>query len=239
MKPRNPAKVFHFKQFSITQDGCGMPVSTDGVLLGSWFSADKAERILDIGTGTGLVALMAAQRFPDATIDAIDINSEAIRAAQYNITQSPWHQRIQLQQTDVLNPNFVTDYDVVVCNPPYFTSGETAQNQARATARHTVSLTHENLIDRCSGLLNVCGRASFILPFNEGTAMIEYALTLGWFLSRYCAVRPTPAKPVSRLLFELSKEKTEPEAKQELTIQQQGKYSDEFVQLTQPFYLKM
>jgi tRNA1Val (adenine37-N6)-methyltransferase len=236
-------KVFNFKQFSIVQSGCGMPVSTDGVMLGAWFTAQPGHRILDIGCGTGLLSLMAAQRFEQAKITAIEIDPHAIQVAQYNIQHSAWSGRITAIQQDILQPEFKGQFDSIVCNPPYFTSGETARSQSRATARHTLCLTHENLVDRCAHLLTPDGRASFILPLNEADAMIDYAQSHGWYLTRYCQVQPTPAKPISRILFELARPRAvqaAPQLKQEsLIIQQNGHYSAEFIQLTRAFYLKM
>lgn len=222
-----------------------MPVSTDGVMLGAWFAAQPGSRILDIGCGTGLLSMMAAQRFQQAKITAIDIDPHAIQVAQNNIQHSAWSERITLIQQDILQPEFKNQFDSIVCNPPYFTSGETARSQSRATARHTLRLSHENLIDRCVHLLTADGRASFILPLNEAETMISYAQSQGWYLTRYCQVQPTPTKPVSRILFELACPHAAQAAQaaqfeqESLIIQQNGHYSAEFIRLTRAFYLKM
>ena len=115
-------KSFNFKQFSIYGGQSGMPVSTDGVLLGAWVSLAPKSSVLDIGTGTGLLALMVAQRFADISISAIDIEPHAIEAATINIEQSPWQDRITLHDGSVLTTDFLKKFDSVICNPPYFNS---------------------------------------------------------------------------------------------------------------------
>ncbi|MGX9418418.1 tRNA1(Val) (adenine(37)-N6)-methyltransferase [Vibrio sp. WJH972] len=232
-------KTFHFKQFAVTQKGCGMPVSTDGILLGAWFDVESAQRLLDIGTGTGLLALMAAQRFPEISIDAIEIDSTACKIAQHNIDNSNWAQRISVLQRDLLSFTSTANYDAIVCNPPYFTNGESAQSIERATARHTLHFTHETLLKCCYQLLSAKGKASFILPIIEGNNMIEHAKQAGWHLSRYCEIQTTPRKPTSRVLFELTKKKSSSVEQRNLIIQQDGHYSVEFIKLTKAFYLKM
>ncbi|GAL19594.1 tRNA (adenine37-N(6))-methyltransferase TrmN6 [Vibrio maritimus] len=148
-----------------------MPVSTDGVLLGAWARFHSSDTLLDIGTGTGLLTLMLAQRFIDAAITAVDIDETAIVDATYNIQHSPWHKRITVLLCDILAQPFEHTFDGIICNPPYFNSGETAKNSQRATARHTHTLSHEHLLDRCDKLLNKEGSASFVLPKVEGGAI--------------------------------------------------------------------
>lgn len=231
-------KGFNFKQFSIADSHSGMPVSTDGVLLGAWSDFSCANNLLDIGTGTGLLSLMSAQRFPTLRITAVDIDEHAIEAARDNFAQSPWRDRLEVQQGDVLTLNLGTHFDAIICNPPYFNSGEQAKMQQRATARHTDSLSHWDLLARTKALLNQDGRASFVLPDVEGAAFIQLAQTQGWHLSRLCRVRPSEQKPASRLLFELRLQATAVQ-EQSLTIREVNGYSAEFVALTQDFYLKM
>lgn len=215
-----------------------MPVSTDGVLLGAWSRIDKAKRILDIGTGTGLLTLMCAQRNQNATIEAIDIDVHAMDAAAFNVEQSPWAERICLYHSDVLNHSFDALFDTIVCNPPYFNSGEQAKSSQRATARHTDSLKHCELLARCSQLLNPEGNANFILPLEEGRQFIETAKLNGWHLKTLCEVKPTERKAMHRLLIELVKSPCEASL-ESLTIREKDGYSDAFVTLTKDFYLKM
>ncbi|WP_238116530.1 tRNA1(Val) (adenine(37)-N6)-methyltransferase [Vibrio cincinnatiensis] len=231
-------KQFKFKQFSIDSKACGMPVSTDGVLLGAWAFTHLPKRILDIGSGTGLLSLMCAQRFAQAHIFAIDVEPQAFSATTYNVAHSPWQERIEVQQQDILTHSYPSRFDAIICNPPYFTSGEMAQSYQRALARHTQTLTHSNLIQRLDDLLTHNGRACFILPIQEGEVFIQLAQQHGWHLQRLCKVCPSPSKPAHRLLFELGKEMNEAEQSQ-LTIHAQNGYSEDFIALTRDFYLKM
>lgn len=215
-----------------------MPVSTDGVLLGAWAELENSKTLLDIGTGTGLLSLMSAQRNLSLSIDAIEIDSHAVEAAQFNFTHSPWHDRIELHSGDVLTHSFPNKFDCIICNPPYFNSGEQAQNLSRATARHTSSLSHQDLLKRCWDLLAAQGYASFVLPKVEGDAFIALAKQQGWSLQRLCQVKPTERKEVSRLLIQLGKTPCSM-VHSTMTIHEGGGYSGDFIQLTKAFYLKM
>ncbi|MFA0194351.1 tRNA1(Val) (adenine(37)-N6)-methyltransferase [Vibrio artabrorum] len=234
-------KNFQFKKFSIYGGQSGMPVSTDGVLLGAWISLPQRSCVLDIGTGTGLLTLMAVQRFEDAFISAIDIDQHAIDAATINIDQSPWQDRISLHHGNVLTSDFPQKFDAIICNPPYFNSGQQAQQNQRATARHTDSLDHLALAQRCFEITTEAATASFILPTPEGENFIKLAQQCGWYLAKCLDVKTTDKKPASRILFELSKDPAcEQDLQREsLTIHHQGGYSKAFIALTQDFYLKM
>ncbi|MDF2155435.1 tRNA1(Val) (adenine(37)-N6)-methyltransferase [Vibrio sp. CAU 1672] len=239
MKSSTPTtKGFTFKQFSIAAGDSGMPVSTDGVLLGAWAACRSDGQILDIGTGTGLLALMCAQRFCHAHITALDIEPTAIAAAQDNFAQSPWPERLALKHRDVQSYAPPVRFDSIVCNPPYFNSGEQAKQTQRAIARHTSSLPHDKLLEQCARLLTPDGSASFILPIIEGERFITMATNTGWHLTRRCQVKPSTKKPVHRLLFELSRQ-ARPLQEENLTIHTQHGYSEAFIQLTRGFYLKM
>lgn len=236
--PQIKSNPFKFKQFSVDGKQCGMPVSTDGVLLGAWAFIPPPQRILDIGSGTGLLSLMCAQRFPHSHICSIDIDRHAFTATTHNVERSPWLERIEVQQQDILTYPFATRFDGIICNPPYFTSGEMAQLHQRALARHTQTLTHPALIQRLSDLLTDDGQACFILPIHEGKHFIQLAQQQGWYLQRLCEVSPSPSKQCHRLLFELSKEIRQVE-QSKLTIRAQNGYSEDFIALTRDFYLKM
>ncbi|USD65738.1 methyltransferase [Vibrio sp. SCSIO 43136] len=239
MQPTSKAtKGFQFKQFAIGAGCSGMPVSTDGVMLGAWAKATNANTLLDIGTGTGLLALMIAQRNTHAQITALDIEPNAISDASDNFKRSPWSERLNAVHSDVLAWQSDTLFDHIICNPPYFTSGETATNQSRAMARHTFTLDHQALLSRCSALLKPQGRASFVLPKVEGDQFIKLANRQHLFVTRYCQVRTTERKECTRLLFELAKQEHICQ-KSELVIHQDGRYSDSFIELTRDFYLKM
>ncbi len=231
-------KGFKFKEFSIEGGQTGMPVSTDGVLLGAWAFQQPPEQILDIGTGTGLLALMCAQRFPLAHVHAIDIDEHAYTAASHNIELSPWAERITVQQEDIVKMALNRNFDAIICNPPYFNDGEQSQHAQRATARHTTTLAHAELIRVVTERLTSQGKASFILPVAEGEQFIHQAEQQGLVLLRLCKVQPTPNKPVNRLLFELQKQSTNCQ-QTELIVRDEMGYTEAFTELTRSFYLKM
>ncbi|WP_372377854.1 tRNA1(Val) (adenine(37)-N6)-methyltransferase [Vibrio natriegens] len=235
---KHKTKSFKFKQFFIEGGESGMPVSTDGVMLGAWVESPEEAEILDIGTGTGLLALMCAQRFSRAKITAVDIEATAIDAAQKNFTHSSWQERLSVFHADVLTFTPSQLFQRIICNPPYFNSGEQSKQSQRATARHTDSLRHDALLYRCYQLLEEDGKASFVLPVTEGEQFIELALQQGWYLSRLCRVQPSERKPVHRVLFELAKQPCDTKISH-LIIHSSDGYSDDFVQLTREFYLKM
>ncbi|AXT69941.1 tRNA1(Val) (adenine(37)-N6)-methyltransferase [Vibrio sp. dhg] len=235
---KHKTKSFKFKQFFIEGGESGMPVSTDGVMLGAWVESPEDAEILDIGTGTGLLALMCAQRFSRAKITALDIEATAIDAAQKNFTHSSWQERLSVFHADVLTFTPSQLFQRIICNPPYFNSGEQSKQSQRATARHTDSLRHDALLHRCYQLLEEDGKASFVLPVTEGEQFIELALQQGWYLSRLCRVQPSERKPVHRVLFELAKQPCDTQISH-LIIHSSGGYSDDFVRLTREFYLKM
>lgn len=231
-------KSFTFKQFHIEIGECGMPVSTDGVLLGSWANIGNSLSIIDIGCGTGLLSLMCAQREARSHIDAVELMPAAAKIAQTNIERSPWSERIELFHQDILFFLPSKKYDSIICNPPYFTTGEQSQKGERSTARHTDSLSFNDLLSQSKKLLSEKGRASFILPLFEGTKFIEIAKNNGFNLTKLTKVKTTEKKEVSRLLIELSlfpynfQENT-------LIIHSKNGYSDAFIELTRAFYLNM
>ncbi|MBY5948693.1 tRNA1(Val) (adenine(37)-N6)-methyltransferase [Photobacterium rosenbergii] len=237
------AKGFTFKQFHVNDHGCGMPVSTDGVMLGAWAALPASGQILDIGTGSGLLALMSAQRTAGNgnPITAIEIDSGAAAAAQKNFTDSPWPSRIELAHQSVqgwASQQPAGSVAAVVCNPPYFNHGEQADCQSRATARHTDTLSHHDLLAAISHLLAPTGTASLILPVYEGEQLIESARAHQLYCQRACAVKTTEHKAPARLLIALTASPSEQQNEQ-LVIHQSGGYSEAFIALTKAFYLKM
>ncbi|PKF51918.1 tRNA1(Val) (adenine(37)-N6)-methyltransferase [Enterovibrio nigricans] len=232
-------KRFQFKQFTIEDKGCGMPVSTDGVLLGAWAHASGDASILDIGTGTGLLALMMAQRFPSADITALDIDLHAVKAAKYNAEQSAWAKRIYVAHQDVKSWKSTDTFDVIICNPPYFNSGLQAEDARRAMARHTDSLSHDDLLNVLASRLSRNGVAYLILPSYEADQLIAKSHQHHLFCCRTVDVKTTPTKPVNRKLIALSANKKNETDKEMLIIQSDNSYTKEFVALTKDFYLKM
>lgn len=228
---------FQFKQFTIKQDKCAMKVGTDGVLLGSWVSPVKGN-LLDIGCGTGLIALMIAQRVQDAKIDAIDINELAYFQALENVESTSWRKRVNVHHSSLQQFNQDKKYDLIFTNPPYFVQAFKAPNEARNTARHTDELSFDVLLDSVVNLLLKSGVFSLILPVKESNYFIELAVNKGLFLNRKCEVKPNYIKPVKRIMMEFSF--TETQLKEEsLTIETEKRhhYTKEYISLTQDFYL--
>ncbi len=236
-----PNPFFNFKQFSVYHDKCAMKVGIDGVLLGVWVEIGAATRILDIGTGTGLIALMLAQRSNSAIV-GIDIDAGAALQARENIEKSPWPDRIEVLQCSLqeFSNSLPGGFDLIVSNPPYFIDSLKAPSESRTTARHAETLTHSELIDHTSQLLNPDGRISLILPIKEGMQCVEYAEKAGLYCSRLVRVFPKPGKDVKRVLLEFRKIQTELK-EAELTVESDVRhhYSPEFTSLAKDFYLKL
>ena len=232
---------FSFKQFTVFHHQCAMKVGVDGVLLGAWAAVENCKRILDIGTGTGLIALMLAQRC-DALIDAIDIAPDAIFQATENINLSPWENRIALHEIAVqdFSSKMKDGYDLIVSNPPYFINSTKSPLENRSTARHTDTLTHEELLQHASKMLNPKGRICLILPLTEGQACMNDAIKLGLYTTKVVTVFPKPNVPAKRLLLEFSLIKSEIQTT-ELVIEgaERHHYSEEFSLLAKDFYLKL
>ncbi|WP_172970047.1 MULTISPECIES: tRNA1(Val) (adenine(37)-N6)-methyltransferase [unclassified Salinivibrio] len=230
---------FRFKQFVIDHGDCGMKVSTDGVLLGAWSQPGTASNSLDIGTGTGLLALMLAQRFPSLSLTAVEYDTAAFRCAELNVKHSCFARQIQVHHADINAFERTEQWQHIVCNPPYFTSGAPSSNQQRAVARHANTLSHPALIACLQGLLTPTGCADLILPSKEADAFIHSAQGQGLFLRRQLSVRPTPDKSPSRLLFTLSPTTDVVRSDTIAVRERDGAYTQAFADLTRAFYLKL
>ena len=222
--------MFRFKQFSIHQDRCAMKVGTDGVLLGAW--AQGGRRILDIGTGTGLIALMMAQRYPEAFVTGIDIDADAVQQARENIAESPFKDRVEVFHTSLQDYTpLVSSFDSIVSNPPFFVDSLQAPNRQRTVARHADTLTYRDLMQSAYQLLSDDGELSLIIPFDYRRRLDDEAIIMGFFSSRVCAVRTTDSKPPRRYLLAYRKHPC-PCQQETLTIG-----SEPYRILTQAFYL--
>lgn len=231
--------MFQFKQFTIHQDRTPMKVGTDGVLLGAWADIRNAIHILDIGTGTGLIALMSAQRNPLARIDALEIEPNACEQAAENIQNSPWSARVHIHPDSLQNYISPYRFDSIICNPPFFRQSTKTPEKGRTLARHDDTLPHTELIEHVSRLLQPEGNFSVILPSAEAIRLMEYAQKFSLYPQRITYVLPNPGKPPKRYLIEFAftlREYTE----NELIIEQsRHHYSPEYIRLTQAFYLKL
>lgn len=230
--------MFRFKQFTIHQDRTPMKVGTDGVLLGAWADVEEARRILDIGTGTGLIALMAAQRNPSAAIDALEIEPQAYQQAQENIAATPWADRISVFNQALQLFHSLNRYDCIICNPPYFTKSTKAVTQGRTIARHNDTLPLCDLITHTIRLLHPEGIFCAILPINEAEELIELGEQHQLFLQRITRVHPTPTKPPKRYLLQFGFQRKSLIENPLIIEFERHLYSPEYAHLTAPFYLK-
>ncbi len=229
-------KTFQFKNFTIAQDRCAMKVGTDGVLLGAW--ARGGNRILDIGTGTGLIALMMAQRFADAKIDAVEIDTDAAGQATENVANSPYSNQIKVIGKALQDFQPDAPYDSIVTNPPFFSNSLLAPDSSRRMARHTVALTFTDILSFVSKHLANDGEFSAIIPVDCVEAFSQEAFMRGMFLTREYKIKTVERKPAKRCLiaFSKSRPKAFDQKDVELTAKD-GKRSDWYVSMTKDFYL--
>jgi len=232
---------FKFKKFTVFHDKCAMKVGTDGVLLGAWVDLSNSERILDIGTGTGLIALMMAQRSGgNAIIDAIDIDENAIIQAKENVIKSPFSNiaciHTPLQEYFSLCRK---KYDLVVSNPPYFSSSLHSPVHQRTLARHDDSLSINELVYVSSKMLSEKGRVALVYPYGDKDRLISLANNAGLYLTRITNVYPTPASQPKRLLLEFSVVEADIKEDNLVIEKERHIHSDEFVALAKDFYLKL
>lgn len=232
---------FRFKHFVVRQDLSPMKVGTDGVLLGAWATVRASDRrMLDIGTGTGLIALMLAQRAPQARIAGIDI--EEVAEARANADASPWGERIEMVQESAQTFSPGGRFDLVVSNPPFFDGSLPCPDAGRTAARHTVRLSFEELRDAAVRLLAPEGRFAVVLPADAATRFI--ALCCGPLdLVRRTDVRTTPRRPAKRVLLEFTPAGAGPAPVPERTELTVGTgehecYTPEYRALTRDFYLR-
>ena len=227
---------FRFKQFCIRHDRCAMKVGTDGVLLGAW-GCVEGKRILDIGTGTGIIALMAAQRNPEAEVLGIDVDEAAVLQAKENIAESSFYSRIECILQDVLEFEAETLFDSILCNPPFFTEDTLPDDKGRALARNNKSLPFPQLIKKVASLLAEDGRFSVIIPHNLMQEFVGLCLNEHLYMERRCIVRTKANKPPRRVLLTFS-QKTSCTKEQELCLtNDDGTRSEAYKTLTKDFYL--
>ena len=228
---------FEFKQFRIEQQRSAMKVGTDGVLLGSWTPVKNAQRILDVGTGTGIVALMLAQR-SKAQIDAVEIDSLAATEAKFNFDQSAWKHRLRVHNIEFQSFASASSqkYDLIVSNPPFFTNSLKTSDPALTLARHNDSLPFDELILGAHRLLTETGRFCVIIPIDNFTQFRESARLVGFYLGQLAYVIPKTGKAYKRILLEFTVEKGYPEACEIVILDPQGEFTDQFKSLTSPYY---
>lgn len=237
MKKDSREISFTFKRFALCDSRCGMKIGTDGVALGSWTSVGDASDAIDVGAGSGLISLMLAQRGVKH-VTAIEIDSGAAEDCRLNIAASPWADRVNLYEGDFASYNPPKPVDLIVSNPPFFDTGETAPDAARAGARHEGSLNFSSLIDFASARLKPSGRLSLIAPSERADDIIWLGEMRHLKLRRLCHVSTVATRDPARVMLELSPTDG-PICYEHLDIRDtDGRLSDGFRLLTQDFYLK-
>ena len=249
--------TFQFKKFSVVNERSAMKVNTDGVLLGAVMDIRPDDRsLLDIGTGTGTIALMAAQRLTsliegsyvtdvlqnEMQIQAIDIDEPSATEAAQNFASSPWagHLKAYNLSLDQYADSLPEDknFDLIFSNPPYFEDSLTAPDQRKSTARHTSDgLSYRDIFDFAAERLSVDGRVAFVLPADQELALCRYARMTGLHLFRITRVRTVPRKAPSRIIAEFSRYRKENPEDTTLTIQNEGTYTQEYLNVMKEFYL--
>lgn len=233
---------FQFKQFTVEQDKCAMKIGTDGVLLGAWTPISKNPfSILDIGSGTGVISLMLAQRSYSEIIDAIEIDENAYEQCVSNFENSPWSDRLFCYHASLLEFAEEIDdtYDLIVSNPPFYSEAYKTNDTQRNLARFTDALPFKHLIVSAAKLLATDGLFSVIIPFSEESNFIALAEQEKLYPNTILHVRGTTKSPIKRSLITFSHKATSIQ-KSELQIEtERHNYTQEYINLTKDFYLKM
>ena len=230
---------FKFKQFTIEQDGCAMKVGTDGCLLGGWFNCDECEKVLDIGCGTGLISIMAAQR-SDAHITGIEIDRTAALQARKNADNSPWGSRIDIINCDFLDYETERKYNAIVSNPPYFVNSLKCDDSSRTLARHSDSLDCKILFKKSIELLDEGGSVSIVIPCDIMDEWKMAAMEHGLYPTRITFIKTTPQKTPKRVLIEFRANSNAVVVESTLILETSpGEYSDDAKKILGDFYLKL
>lgn len=215
-----------------------MKVGTDAVLLGAWVSLENTLSVLDVGTGSGIIALMLAQRSHTKTlIEAIELGEQDAQQATENVNASPWPQRVKVYHKDLNHFSPTHRYDLIVSNPPYFAKSLLPSSERRSKARHNSTLTMESLLQFSDRHLNGKGRLALILPFNEGNQFLKWAEGNGFYPYRILRVFSKAAKPQERWVFEVSRIPSEPMLETLVLHDEAGQRSAAYQELTKDFYL--
>ncbi len=234
--------IFRFKEFVVRQRLSAMKVGTDGVILGAWAALDSStKRILDVGTGTGLIAMMIAQRAPEATVDAVEIDSEAANEARENFERSIFSDRMQLYNSAF--QSFADEcserYDLIVSNPPYFNGTYKSVDAQRTAARHKELLPTDDLIEGVKKLLKSEGRFVAIFPYSDAAVFIAKAAARGLYCTKILEIYTKTGRAAIRMAAEFSLTSAPNNLRKSLVIlNEQGVYTSDYRDLTIDFYLR-
>jgi len=235
-------KIFTCKQFQIDDSRSALKIGSDGMMLGAWADTFLCNSILDIGTGSGLIALMQAQKNQNAQIIGIDIHEGSVLDAVDNAKNTKWNDRLSFICTDIKTYTFENRFDYIISNPPFFINSTKAKTDALTGAKHTDSLSPEDIIDLSTTMLSEKGKIAMILPFDLGNNLIEYAQKQQFFLSRKCIIYPVDYKKPNRLLFELTRHKPNKSLTEEIIhVRDSSKnnaFSNDYKTLLQDFMIR-
>lgn len=231
-------RFFQFKQFTVWHDRCAMKVGTDAVLLGAWADADAVERVLDVGCGSGVIALMLAQRFLQAHVTGVELDAEAALQARENVLASPWADRLKVVQEDFCNYHPAMGFDLIVSNPPYFIDALRPPMEERSLARHAAGLNYETLFRRSRELLTAHGRVCVILPTEVERMAVDAAAKNGLYVDRKVRVFTKEGKPQRRVMLSFVTDVSPVETTDLFLMNADGSDADAYRELTADFYLK-
>lgn len=213
-----------------------MKVGTDAVLLGAWTNVDGAKAILDIGSGSGVLALMLAQKNKSASIEAVEIDENSFLQCKENFNNSPWPERLKVFHADINQFQPGRKYDIVISNPPFFSGSLLSGDEVKDKARHSISLSLKELVEVSATSLNEQGSMNFILPAGHETEIKNNASVYGFYTQRICRVRYNSEKPVKRILIELTRDAGK-SVESELCINnEKDDFTNEYVELVREFY---
>lgn len=230
--------VFRFKNFDVDDSGCGMKICSDSVLLAAWFlpAHRTARTVADIGAGSGVLSLLAADILPDARITAVEIDAAAATAAGANFAASPWGDRLRLEHCDFADFAAVPrTFDVVISNPPYFVEGLRSADAARAAARHQQGLSYSSILK--TPMLAPDGHLGLVAPAELEADIIFAAEMAGIKVRRLCRIHTSHSRPATRILLDIARTDGPLEARELFVRDAAGSYTREYRDLVEPYYL--
>ena len=230
---------FRFRSFAVQDDRCSMRVGTDGVLLGAWARIGGVQLALDVGTGSGLIAIMLASRSPEIVVDAIEIDADSAAQASDNVAKTAWSQRVRIHPVGITEfaLHSPVAYDLVICNPPFFDGGTAPSDVRRSVARHREQLCLSDLFGGVSRLLSDYGRFALVVPYDDVDPFLDAGDDVGLHACRRTDLRPMADRAPHRSLLEMSWQSDNLTTDELVMYTRPGVYTEDYWRLTEPFYL--